>query len=156
MTIVYLKLILAAVITAIPLFYEYYVRPKEKTSKVWRNMFTAIGSSMPFLSRFCNKMKQHAKRSADGMRKSDNFRKFFTYIVLLILIVIQFVDLQASQVVVQGAANMGLQKNSVHAMNYYLLFGGFYTSPFTYLITGVMSLVFFLLQGSELHTHHPA
>ena len=46
---IYFKIILALLLSTLPFFYISYIRPKEKTSPIWRNMFTALGTQMPRL-----------------------------------------------------------------------------------------------------------
>lgn len=82
-----------------PFVYAYYIRPKTKTSKVWRNIFTVLSNKLPSFDIIVSSMKNIRERFAEGLRKSDNFRKFFTRITLLIIIAFQFVDFHAAVVV---------------------------------------------------------
>lgn len=92
----YLKLIIAVLLSLVPFIYEAYVRPKQNTSPEWRNAFTALGTHLPRLKAVKDALMNTLHNLYQGMKKSDNFRKFFTLIIMLIMIAIQFVDFSVS------------------------------------------------------------
>jgi len=87
------------VLCVTPFVYAYYIRPKTKTSKVWRNLFTVLSNKLPSFDIIVSNVKNIRERFAEGLRKSDNFRKFFTRITLLVIIAFQFVDFHAATMV---------------------------------------------------------
>ena len=93
---IYLKIIMAFLISAVPFLYVTLIKPKRETSSVWRNMFTAIGSQLPRLKAVKTACSKFLHRLYEGMKRSDNFRKFFTLITLLLMIAVQFIDFSAS------------------------------------------------------------
>ena len=99
---IYLKLILAFLLSAIPFLYVSLIKPKRETSSVWRNMFTAIGSQLPHLKAVKTACSKFLHRLYEGMKRSDNFRKFFTLITLLLMIAVQFIDFSASTEIARG------------------------------------------------------
>lgn len=94
-----LKILLAVILSALPFIYAYYLRPKAKSSKIWKNFFTVIGAQKTRFRLFVIWLKKRNKRFAEGLKKSDNFRKFYTRITLLIIIAFQFVDFHATTIV---------------------------------------------------------
>ena len=99
---IYLKIILAFLLSAVPFLYVTLIKPKRETSSVWRNMFTAIGSQLPRLKAVKTACSKFLHRLYEGMKRSDNFRKFFTLITLLLMIAVQFIDFSASIEIARG------------------------------------------------------
>lgn len=123
----YLKIVFALCLSAVPFMYTYYVKPKKNKSCVWKNMFTAIGSQLPKLKSFIAWMRKLCLRIYEGMKKSDSFRKFFTLLTLLTLIAFQFVDFTASttvaEIVKEHATDSGMTMKVVK------IYGGLMTKP---------------------------
>ncbi len=146
---IYLKLILACVLSAIPFLYASYVKPRRKTSKVWRNMYTAIGAMMPHLKIVRQACVKFLHRLYDGMKRSDNFRKFFTLVVLLLMIGVQFVDYTASVDIAQlindaakGDGGSTLQATS-QASQAITVYGSLMSKPHATLLAAAISLTLF-------------
>lgn len=99
---IYLKIILAFLLSAVPFLYVTLIKPKRETSSVWRNIFTAIGSQLPRLKAVKTACSKFLHRLYEGMKRSDNFRKFFTLITLLLMIAVQFIDFSASTEIARG------------------------------------------------------
>ncbi len=76
---IYLKLILALLLSALPFFYVSYVRPKEKTSPVWRNLFTALATQMPRLSAVKRIIGPFLHRIGEGMKKVTTLESSFLW-----------------------------------------------------------------------------
>ena len=97
---IYLKILLAFLLSAVPFLYVSYIKPRQETSPRWRNMFATIGSlginRLPQYKAFKTACSKFLCRLYEGMKKSDNFRKFFTLVTLLLMIAVQFIDFSAS------------------------------------------------------------
>lgn len=93
---IYLKLTFAFFLAALPFFYAHYVRPKTRESSKWNSLLTVIKTYIPQLKVIKDATVHLIEKFGEGMKKSDNFRKFFTLITLLFILTFQFVDFHAS------------------------------------------------------------
>ena len=93
---IYLKLTIAFFLAALPFFYAHYVRPKTRESSKWNNLLAVIKTYIPQLKIIKDATVHLIGKFSDGMKKSDNFRKFFTLVTLLFILTFQFVDFHAS------------------------------------------------------------
>lgn len=144
---IYFKIILAFLLSALPFFYMSYIRPKEKTSPVWRNMFTALGTQMPRLRAVKKAVGKFFHRLYDGMKKSDNFRKFFTLVTLLLMIAVQFVDFSASTSIarmLQEASHDGHETAKMIAV-----YGTLMTRPHASVLAACLSLILFSYTAAD-------
>lgn len=144
---IYFKIILALLLSALPFFYISYIRPKEKTSPIWRNMFTALGTQMPRLRAAKNAVGKFFHRLYDGMKKSDNFRKFFSLITLLLMIAVQFVDFSATMNVasmIQDASHDSQQTAQIIAV-----YGPLMTRPHASVLAACLSLTLFSYTAAD-------
>lgn len=144
---IYFKIILALLLSALPFFYISYIRPKEKTSPIWRNMFTALGTQMPRLRAAKNSVGKFFHRLYDGMKKSDNFRKFFSLITLLLMIAVQFVDFSATMNVakmIQDASYDSQQTAQIIAV-----YGPLMTRPHASVLAACLSLTLFSYTAAD-------
>lgn len=145
---IYLKLILAFLLSVLPFFYVSYIRPKEKTSPVWRNMFTALGTQIPHLKAAKRVVENFFHRLYDGMKRSDNFRKFFLLIILLQMIAVQFVDYSASMdatTMIQDVSHDSHQTAQIIA-----IYGLFITPPYASILAACISLTFFFYADGDI------
>ena len=143
---IYFKIILALLLSALPFFYISYIRPKEKTSPIWRNMFTALGTQMPRLKAAKRAVGKFFHRIYDGM-KSDNFRKFFSLITLLLMIAVQFVDFSATMNVakmIQDASRDSQQTAQIIA-----IYGPLMTRPHASVLAACLSLTLFSYTAAD-------
>lgn len=87
-----LKFILAAILTAIPFVHRYVVKPRSSENRAMRNIFSAINYYLikKIVNRKSIRLFLHFK---EGMIKMKSFRKFFTLVLLLVLLSIQFIDI---------------------------------------------------------------
>ncbi len=143
---IYLKLILALLLSALPFFYVSYVRPKEKTSPVWRNLFTALATQMPRLRAVKKIIGRFLHRIGEGMKKSDNFRKFFSLVTLLLMVVVQFVDFSASQDVAQGIRELN---GSAEQTKFIAAYGSLMTRPHASVLAACLSLMLFSYKAAD-------
>ena len=144
---IYFKIILALLLSVLPFFYISYIRPKEKTSPIWRNMFTALGTQMPRLRAAKNAVGKFFHRLYEGMKKSDNFRKFFSLITLLLMIAVQFVDFSATMNVarmIQDASQDRQQTAQIIAV-----YGPLMTRPHASVLAACLSLTLFSYTAAD-------
>ncbi|MBQ9362410.1 MAG: hypothetical protein IJT97_03205 [Bacteroidaceae bacterium] len=138
---IYLKLILACLLSAVPFFYASYIRPKKDSSSVWRNMFTAIGTQMPRLRAVKIAVVNFIHKLYEGMKRSDNFRKFFSLIVLLLMIAVQFVDFSASTAVARMVQDT--TTDTAETANIINIYGPLMTRPHATILAASISLTLF-------------
>lgn len=136
----YLKIILAIIISSLPFIYHYYVRPKKDSSSKWRNIYTAIGSQFPRLRLFKAAVWKLFRRIYEGMKKSDNFRKFFTLITLIFMIVVQFVDFNASTTVAKMVQD---NTDTTETMRIATIYAPLMSRPYATLLAAVLSMTLF-------------
>lgn len=151
---IYLKMILACILSAIPFLYVSFIKPRKDKSPVWRNMFTVIGRCLPPLTTVKNAMNIFLIKMYIGMKFSDNFRKFFTLIVLIIMIGIQYTDFCVSSEVAKTiteikATNVeGLKENS-YGISHIFTLESWVTTPQASLLAAVMALSLFSYRMSD-------
>lgn len=97
MFILTLKLILAFVLTMIPFVFHYWIKPKSKDSPKWENSISILESNMPSIRRKRRMVYAWLMRIYRKMKFSRNARKFFTYILIVFMLIVQVVDFQASK-----------------------------------------------------------
>ena len=144
---IYFKIILAFLLSALPFFYMSYIRPKEKTSPVWRNMFTALGTQMPRLRTVKKTFGKFFHRLYDGMKKSDNFRKFFTLVTLLLMIAVQFVDFSASTSIARMLQEASHDSHETAKM--IAVYGTLMTRPHASVLAACLSLILFSYTAAD-------
>lgn len=120
---IYTKLILAFMLAAAPFACATFLRSKKY--------------SLP----------RQLRRIYEGMKYCNSFRKFFTLIILIELIVFQYIDLNAST----DIARMIQDNNTSHitamqAMGYN---AALMTRPYAILMTAMFSLIFFSFRMSD-------
>ena len=92
----YFKIILALLLSAIPFLFKHFILPKRESSPACRNAITAAASAMPYLKRWRRKYFNISIRIYNAMKHSIEARKFFTLLMLLVLLTITMVDFNAS------------------------------------------------------------
>ena len=97
MFILVLKLILALVLTMIPFVFHYWIKPKSKESPKWKNSISILEENLPSIRRKKRIIFLWFMRFYKKMKFSRNARKFFTYILIVSMLIVQFVDFQASK-----------------------------------------------------------
>ena len=88
-----------------------------------------------------------AKRFYEGMKRSENFRKFFTLIVLMVMIAIEFIDFQASTAIATMMHDGHL--TAANAAQTIGLYGALMTRPYATLLAALMSLVMFSYKWAD-------
>lgn len=97
MFILVLKLILAFILTMIPFVFHYWIKPKSKESPKWKNSISILEENLPYIRRKKRIIFVCFMRFYKKMKFSRNARKFFTYILIVSMLIVQFVDFQASK-----------------------------------------------------------
>lgn len=138
-----LKIILACLLTAVPFIFRYWIRPKSKEQEKWHSMFSLLASKKPYFLRkkriaICWILRIYRK-----MRFSYNARKFFTYIVIVIMLLVQVVDWQAA-----SAAKEYLPE-AAKGGETEVLFLFFHTSFLSYVLCLVVTLAAFSFRLSD-------
>ena len=151
---IYLKLILAFLLSAMPFLYVSFIKPKRETSSVWRNMFTAIGSLLPRLNTVKVACSMFLHRIYNGMKRSDNFRKFFMLVTLLFMIAVQFVDFNASTEIAKDIMNtpyVDSQTNETVAqlLNVFTVYSPLMTKPHATLLAAALSMIIFAYKSGD-------
>lgn len=137
---IWMKFILAVMLTAIPFAYHIYIAPRKEKSSTWRNMFAFLFAKIPQVKLFFNMVIEILRKFHQGMKKYDSFRKFFILLVLLVMLVCQFVDFSVSN---------KMAKNAIS------------TCPLATIMAALISLVFFSYRLADmillmLHTERKA
>lgn len=86
-----------------------------------------------------------AVRFHEGMKRSDNFRKFFTLMVLIVMIIIQYIDFHASCTI----AKMMQESNYVESADT-IAYAALMSRPYATLIAVPISLSFFSFKMADL------
>ena len=134
-------------LSALPFVFASYIRSKTKSSHGRRGFFSVLGTQMPRLKAVKNAVVKFFHRLYDGMRRSDNFRKFFTLIILLLMIGVQFVDYSASQEVARLS-----QEHQVSAENgasFIHVYAPLMSRPHAIFIAAFLSLSFFFFRVAD-------
>ena len=97
-----------------------------------------------------------ATRFYEGMKRSDNFRKFFTLVILMVMIALEFIDFQASTAIATLMHDSHL--SVADAAQTIGLYGALMTRPYATLLAAVMSLAMFSYKWADavltyLHDH---
>lgn len=97
MFILILKFILAFILTMIPFVFHYWVKPKSKESPKWENLISLLETKLPVVKRRKRRVYAWLVGVYRKMKFSRNARKFFTYILVVFMLIVQVVDFQASK-----------------------------------------------------------
>lgn len=145
-----LKLILAMMLGAAPFVITFLTRRDEKNKKCGIGRLSRwLGAKMPAINNLCHAVKDFLRRLYDGMKRSDNFRRFFHYMIILCLLALLVVDGLASESaaeILQKAAVIEPHQHSTGTLDYntcYTLLNGIRTSVFVTLVTQIAALIFF-------------
>lgn len=91
-----MKVILAFVLTAIPFAFHLWIKPRQASSGKWRCLHSVLSTYYPRLRSWKEKINGRLHAIYERMKRSDNARKFFTRIFLVMLLLVQYVDFQAA------------------------------------------------------------
>lgn len=144
---IYFKLILLFALSALPFFCASCLRQKKNSSYGRRNFFSVIGRQMPRLNAVKIAIVKFLHRMYEGMKKSDNFRKFFTLVILLLMIGVQFVDFSASQEVARMAQDG--QASGENGDLFIQIYAPLMSRPHATLLATFLSLSFFFFKAAD-------
>ena len=81
----------------IPFVFHYWIKPKSNESPKWKNSISILEENLPSIRRKKRIIFLWFMRFYKKMKFSRNARKFFTYILIVSMLIVQFVDFQASK-----------------------------------------------------------
>lgn len=97
MIMIVLKTVLAVMLTAIPFLFHYCVKPKSATPGKWHSLLSFLISKMPTFRRWYAALKAWLSYVHKKMYRSDNGRKFFTLVLIIVMLVYQVVDYHSAK-----------------------------------------------------------
>lgn len=103
-------------------------------------------SAVPFMMASFRRCKK-ARRFYEGMKRSDNFRKFFTLMILMGMILIQFVDFHASTEIARMIQDSHV--TSTEASKMIAIYALLMTRPYATLLAAAISLSFFSYRWAD-------
>lgn len=77
--------------------FHYWIKPKSNESPKWKNSISILEENLPSIRRKKRIIFLWFMRFYKKMKFSRNARKFFTYILIVSMLIVQFVDFQASK-----------------------------------------------------------
>ena len=101
MAYLYIKIILAILLSAIPFLFAIFIKPKAKEGK-WKNVFTLPNINSEKVANGAGKIRKFIMRIYEAMKYSDNARKFFIMVLIITMIVVQWIDSEATQTAVKA------------------------------------------------------
>lgn len=137
----YFRITLVLILSAIPFLYAQCIRPKQGSSSKWSHLFTAIDAHLPSLRNLKTAVVNLLETFCKGMKKNDSFRKFFTLIILLVMIALQFVDFTASADIAETVREH--QDNSLPTVHISYVYAPLMSRPYATGMAAVISLAFF-------------
>ena len=103
-------------------------------------------SAVPFMIASFWQCKR-LRRFYEGMKRSDNFRKFFTLMMLMGMILIQFVDFHASTEIARMIQDSSV--TSTEAAKMIAIYAPLMTRPYATLLAAAISLSFFSFKWAD-------
>ena len=141
----YFKIILALLLSAIPFLFKHFILPKRESSPACRNAITAAASAMPYFKRWRRKYFNISIRIYNAMKHSIEARKFFTLLMLLVLLTITMVDFNASATiarkVTKAAQECGNETETLIGL--YSVYAPYLTFRYATVLAGLMVVPFF-------------
>lgn len=146
MVYLYIKIILAILLSAIPFIFSIFIKPKTKDGK-WRNVFKISDINSEKVANGAGKIRKFIMRMYEAMKYSDNARKFFIMLLIITMIVVQWIDSEATQTAVKAIIgnreNIHLDKESM------IMFFPFITSPIVTILAMIYTLILFRYKWSN-------
>ena len=146
MAYLYIKIIIAILLSAIPFLFAIFIKPKTKDGK-WKNVFTLSDINSEKVANGAGKIRKFIMRIYEAMKYSDNARKFFIMLLIITMIVVQWIDSEATQTAVKAIIgnreNVHLDKESM------IKFFPFITSPIVTILSMIYTLILFRYKWSN-------
>ena len=146
MVYLYIKIILAILLSAIPFIFSIFIKPKTKDGK-WKNVFTLSDINSEKVANGAGKIRKFIMRIYEAMKYSDNARKFFIMLLIITMIVVQWIDSEATQTAVK--AIIGNRENVYLDKESMIKFFPFITSPIVTISSMIYTLMLFRYKWSN-------
>ena len=140
MAYLYIKIILAILLSAIPFLFAIFIKPKAKEGK-WKNVFTLSNINSEKVANGAGKIRKFIMRIYEAMKYSDNARKFFIMVLIITMIVVQWIDSEATQTAVK--AIIGNRENVYQEKESMVMLFPFITSPIVTILSMIYTLILF-------------
>ena len=139
---------MATVLSALPFVLASFIRKKRKYIDN-RSIFDTVQSLFAYFNKIETICFIYILRLYEGMTKSDNFRKFFTLLVLLFMIAVQFIDFNASTDIAKEILNTpdnvtdDTSTTTIWAAKNISIFMTLMTNPLATLLAAALSMILF-------------
>ncbi len=140
MAYLYIKIIIAILLSAIPFLFAIFIKPKAKEGK-WKNVFTLSNINSEKVANGAGKIRKFIMRIYEAMKYSDNARKFFIMVLIITMIVVQWIDSEATQTAVK--AILGNRENVYQEKESMVMLFPFITSPIVTILSMIYTLILF-------------
>lgn len=97
MIMIILKMVLAVMLTAIPFLFHFCVKPKSLNPGKWHSLLSFLISKMPTFRRWYGSLRAWFSYVYKKMYRSDNGRKFFILLLVIVMLVYQVVDYHSAK-----------------------------------------------------------
>lgn len=146
MVYLYIKIILAVLLSVIPFIFSIFIKPKTKDGK-WRNVFALLDINSEKVANGAGKIRKFIMRIYEAMKYSDNARKFFIMLLIITMIVVQWIDSEATQTAVK--AIIGNRENVYQDKESMVMLFPFITSPIVTILSMLYTLILFRYKWSN-------
>ena len=140
MAYLYIKIIIAILLSAIPFLFAIFIKPKAKEGK-WKNVFTLSDINSEKVANGAGKIRKFIMRIYEAMKYSDKARKFFIMLLIITMIVVQWIDSEATQTAVK--AIIGNRENVYQEKESMVMLFPFITSPIVTILSMIYTLILF-------------
>ncbi len=145
------KVILLLILAVLPFVYANYQRTQERKNGQKSSLFHLLFKYLPQLYGVGQAAKILVKRIYNGMKRSDTFRRFFTLMVLLVMLLYQFVDFQVASTIVHDLC-VGIEKTDIKTVKNcvnFSVWSPYFTKPHATMLAGCIALAFFSYEFSN-------
>ena len=146
MVYLYIKIILAILLSVIPFIFSIFIKPKTKDGK-WRNVFALSNINSEKVANGAGKIRKFIMRIYEAMKYSDNARKFFIMLLIITMIAVQWIDSEATQTAVR--AIIGNRENVYQDKESMVMLFPFITSPIVTILSMIYTLILFRYKWSN-------
>lgn len=147
----YIKIFVALFLSALPFIFKHLILPKKESSAACRNIFTAMWSAKPFLTKTRHRLFKISIRIYNALKQSLEARKFFALILFLVLLTVVMIDFNASasvaRIVNKSAQESAYQTEKLIAL--YNEYKPYITFRYATLLAGVMVIPFFSFKVTD-------
>ena len=147
----YAKMILALFLSAIPFIFKYLILPKKESSETYRNVYGFIGAAKNKINKYRKKYLYISIKFYNAMKQSKEARKFFSFILLLVMLTVIMVDFNASASVARKV-NKIAQESAYQTERLIALYSDYrpyITFRYATLLAGLMVIPFFSFRATD-------